>query len=123
MAINGEKRRLGFRGESLAVKHLKNKGYKILQRNFRCKSGEIDIIASDGEVIAFVEVKTRTGDAFGTPAEAVDARRKQRYRNAANYFMYVTGRDINEFIVRFDIVEVIISPGGKVVNHFENAFN
>lgn len=123
MAINGEKRRLGFKGEGLAVKHLKNKGYKILQRNFRCKSGEIDIIASLGEVIAFVEVKTRTGDAFGTPAEAVDARRKQRYKNAANYFMYSTGRDVNEYIVRFDVVEVIIAAGGRVLNHFENAFS
>lgn len=123
MAVNGEKRRLGFKGETLAVKHLKNKGYKILRRNFRCKSGEIDIIALFGEVIAFVEVKTRTGDSFGAPSEAVDARRKQRYKNAANYFMYSTGRDVNEYIVRFDIVEVIIAPGGRVINHFENAFN
>ncbi len=122
MAINGEKRRLGFKGEKLAVKHLKKSGYKILERNFRCKSGEVDIIAQLGEVIAFVEVKTRTGDRFGTPAEAVDERRRQRYRNTANFFMYLTGRDINDFIVRFDIIEVIVAPGGETLNHWENAF-
>ncbi len=122
MAINGEKRRLGFKGEKLAVKHLKKNGYVILERNFRCKTGEIDVIAQLGEVIAFVEVKTRTGDRFGTPAEAVDGRRQQRYRNTANFFMYFTKRDLNEYIVRFDIIEVIISRDGKVINHFENAF-
>lgn len=122
MAINGEKRQLGFKGEKLAVKHLKKSGYVILERNFRCKTGEIDVIAQLGEVIAFVEVKTRTGDRFGTPAEAVDGRRQQRYRNTANFFMYFTKRDLNEYIVRFDIIEVIISRDGKVINHFENAF-
>lgn len=115
MAIKGEKRRLGFFGERKAVKHLKKNGYKILERNYKCPAGEVDVIAAKGDVIAFVEVKTRTTDAFGLPNEAVDARRRKRYINAVR--CYFSGREI-DVTVRFDIIEV--TPDG--VNHIENAF-
>lgn len=115
MAIRGEKRRLGFFGERKAARYLKKNGYKILERNYRCPAGEIDIIAEKDEVIAFVEVKTRTSDAFGLPNEAVNARRRKRYVNAVN--CYFAGREI-DVTVRFDIIEV--TPDG--VNHIENAF-
>lgn len=115
MAIKGEKRRLGFRGESKAVKFLKKSGYKILARNFRCPFGEVDIIASLGDTVAFIEVKTRSDDLFGAPNEAVDRTRKQRYKNCAKF--YFANRKI-DFTVRFDVIEV--TKDG--VNHIENAF-
>ena len=115
MAVKGEKRRLGFRGESRAVKYLKSGGYKILHRNFRCHFGEVDIIAEREDVLAFIEVKTRTNDNFGAPNEAVTKQRQQRYKNCARF--YFVNREI-DCTVRFDIIEV--TPDG--VNHIENAF-
>lgn len=115
MAINGEKRRLGFLGEGRAARYLKNSGYKILHRNYRCPFGEIDIIASKDDVVCFVEVKTRTGDYFGAPNEAVNNTRKTRYKNSARYYFANSEVDC---IVRFDIIEVT----REGINHIENAF-
>ena len=115
MAIKGEKRRLGFFGEGRAVRYLKKGGYKILHRNYKCPFGEIDIIAQKDDVVCFVEVKTRSSDYFGAPNEAVNATRKERYKNSARY--YFTNKEI-DVTVRFDIIEV--TPNG--VNHIENAF-
>ena len=116
MAINGALRRLGFSGEVRAAKYLKKNGYEIIARNFRCPFGEVDIIASNGGVLAFIEVKTRTGDTFGRPNEAVRADRQRRYINCARY--YFSGREM-DCVVRFDIIEV--EKDG--INHIENAFS
>lgn len=107
--------RKGAKGEKAAAKYLKREGYKILSRNYKTPFGEVDIIAQKGDVIAFVEVKLRTSDTFGTPSEAVNARRMQRYTNAAR--CYFSGREIN-CTVRFDIIEV----EGKKLNHIVSAF-
>ena len=115
MAVKGEKRRLGFRGESRAVKYLKSGGYKILHRNFRCPFGEVDIIAQKDDVTAFIEVKTRSNDNYGAPNEAVDNKRKQRYKNCVRF--YFANREI-DCTVRFDIIEG--TTAGR--NHIENAF-
>lgn len=115
MAINGEKRRLGFSGESRAARYLKKCGYKILERNYRCAFGEVDIIAQKGDVTAFVEVKTRTNDNFGAPNEAVGYERQKRYKNCVRFYYAHRGIDCT---VRFDIIEV--TPKG--INHLENAF-
>jgi len=119
MAIKGEKRRLGFLGEGRAVKFLKKSGYKIIERNFKCKSGEIDIIASKGEVFAFIEVKTRSSDYFGAPNEAVDGVRQRRYINTANFYFYLKRLRFEDYVVRFDIIEVT----KEGINHIENAFS
>ena len=113
--IKGEKRKLGARGESKACKYLKRNGYKIIARNYRNPFGEIDIIASKDGVTAFIEVKTRQTDAYGTPSQAVDAARKRRYISGANYFYKDTRLDCT---VRFDIIEVYRGE----INHIENAF-
>ncbi len=115
MAINGEKRILGFKGESKAAHYLKKNGYEILERNYKCPFGEIDIIAGKDDVIAFVEVKTRTGDSFGAPNEAVDERRRQRYVRSAKF--YFSGREI-DCVVRFDVIEVYKGE----INHIVSAF-
>lgn len=115
MAINGEKRRLGFSGERKAAAKLKKDGYKIVKRNFRCPFGEVDIIASKGDVLAFIEVKTRSDDLFGQPNEAVRADRQKRYKNCARF--YFSGKEM-DCVVRFDIIEVT----KEGINHIENAF-
>ena len=97
------KKLLGAKGEKLVAKYLKKQGCKILERNFRTPFGEADIIAQDGEEIAFVEVKTRTTDSYGMPSEAVGSDKQQRYRQIAKCYWLQIGEEPN---ARFDVAEV-----------------
>ena len=110
----------GIKGETAAAKYLKKNGYKILERNYRKTYGEIDIIAQNGENIAFVEVKTRKSDLFGTPAEFVTVQKQKKIIKAA--YTYIQEHDLDaEFT--FDIVEVYIDGKQiKEINHIKNAF-
>lgn len=111
---NGNKK-LGKRGEKQAQKYLKRHGWKILEKNWKNPFGEVDIVARKGEIVAFIEVKTRLSDEFGAPNEAVQNKRKLKYIRGANY--YFLNRNI-DCTVRFDIIEIFC---GKI-NHIENAF-
>ena len=114
-AFDAANKKLGLRGESKARKFLKSCGWKILERNYKNPFGEVDIIAQKEDVIAFIEVKTRSSDKFGQPSEAVTESRKRKYISAANY--YFAGREIDT-VVRFDIIEILDGQ----LNHIENAF-
>ena len=83
---NSAKLNLGKKGEQLAARYLQQKGYKILDFNYRTKFGEIDVVAKDGETIVFVEVKTRTSTRFGEPEEAVGKRKLAHIKRAAESF-------------------------------------
>lgn len=106
------KKALGRKGEKLAEKYLKAHGCKILVKNYRTPFGEADIIASDGDEIAFVEVKTRSSDAYGTPAEAVVKAKRLRYQKIARFYWLETGGEPN---ARFDVAEVW--EDGKIEYH------
>ena len=106
----------GERGEKLVARYLRRKGYRILERNFQTRFGEIDLIARKGDVIVFVEVKTR---APGAPVSGRDAVKQSRVRTAA--LQYWQGR-FAALQPRFDVVEVTLSPEGEQVEHIENAF-
>lgn len=110
----------GRKGEILAAKYLKKNGYKILERNFRKPYGEIDIIAKKGENIAFVEVKTRKSDLYGTPSEFVTVKKQTRIKKAA--YTYIQQNDLDaEFT--FDIIEIYLNAEkGAKINHIINAF-
>ncbi len=103
------KKVLGKKGERLAENYLKERGAKILERNFRTPFGEADLIIQDGDEIAFVEVKTREGNSFGTPREAVGKQKQARYYQIAKYYWLKTGQEPN---ARFDVVEVY--PNGEI---------
>ncbi|NLZ38117.1 MAG: YraN family protein [Firmicutes bacterium] len=111
-------RKIGLRGEDIAVSHLKDNGYKILARNWRCERGELDIVAKDGEILVFVEVKTRRTDRHGTPAEAVDIRKQERLRLLALYYIHQTGTTAPAY--RFDVVAVEAQT--EKVTLYKNAF-
>ena len=111
------KKLLGGAGEKQAVKFLKKKGYKILCVNFRISVGEIDIIAKDGETVVFIEVKTRSSDAFGRPSEAVDDKKRRKYVKVAQAYL-VKNYGETDIPCRFDVVEV----EEKQINHVINAF-
>ncbi len=117
--MGGEHLALGARGEALAEKHLKKSGYRILARNYRCRYGEIDLIAEEGGSLVFIEVKTRSSAAFGHPLEAVDAHKRGQLTRAARHYLEAT--DSTERFCRFDVVAVTV--GGEL--HLEvvrNAF-
>ena len=111
----------GRRGEDLAVAFLLEQGYRILQRNWREKTGEIDIIAEYAGILVFCEVKSRRSVCFGTGAEAVGRRKQQHIiRTALLYMQKYKGADTP---CRFDIMEVIPGHAGiTALNHIENAF-
>lgn len=113
----------GAAGEVLAARFLRNAGYDLLAANYRCRFGEIDIIASDGEYIAFVEVKTRSRQALYTPREAVTAAKQQRIRKTAMYYLQQNPTDLD---IRFDVMEITAEPGrpmvAKRIEHLKNAY-
>jgi putative endonuclease len=107
-------------GESLAIEYLTDKGYVILETNYRNRIGEVDIIAYDKDVLVFVEVKTRLGTNYGYAFESVDSRKQKKIANAS--LMYLQKNRMSDVQVRYDVIEVY--PMEEVrVNHFENAFS
>ena len=101
---------LGERGEKLACKYLRQRGCKILYRNYRARrGGEVDIVCRDGDTLAFVEVKTRSNDDYRRPLDAVNAaKRKLIIRGALAWLQLLDNPDI---LFRFDVVEIVIAPG------------
>lgn len=111
---------LGKQGEELAEHYLLKKGYKLIERNYRCAAGEVDLIVSKRRVIVFVEVKTRSGERFGSPLEAVEFHKQRKMVRAAQFFLSQKG--LHQRDARFDVIG-ISWPGGKpIVEHVENAF-
>lgn len=111
---------LGKLGEDLVCSQLKKNGYKILERNYRFRFGEIDIIASKKGHTAFVEVKTRTSDTFGTPAEAVGIRKQKSIILAAQQYISQNGKPDENYT--FDVAEVRFLNGIPAIHYIENAF-
>lgn len=111
----------GRRGEDLAVAFLLERGYRILQRNWRKKTGEIDIIADKDGILVFCEVKSRRGYSFGAGAEAVDARKQHRIIHTA--LLYLQYFRLVDRLCRFDVIEIDFSgPNLPSVHHIPNAF-
>ena len=111
------KKQFGNTGEDLATEYLEKQGYIIIERNFYCKQGEIDIIAKDKNEIVFIEVKSRTNLVFGLPSEAVTKQKIKHLCRTARYFLY-KNKMFNEFI-RFDVVEILIKNGKFNINHIK----
>ncbi|GAC1354044.1 MAG: hypothetical protein NVS4B11_01960 [Ktedonobacteraceae bacterium] len=102
---------LGRTGERLAAEELTRQGYHILERNFRCRHGEIDLIAEEASDLIFVEVKTRRGDAYGLPEEAVTPRKQQKLVQVATYYLDLHA--CSERAWRIDVVAVQLSSDGR----------
>jgi putative endonuclease len=113
--------RSGVLGEDLAAAHLKKIGYEIVERNYRCPAGEMDIVARDGPVLVFVEVKARRSDAFGEPEESVDERKQRRLSRVALHYLQRKGT--HDKAVRFDVVSVRMGPAGIRIEIFRDAFD
>ena len=110
------KRLVGQRGEDAAIEYLKTQNYIILDRNYYCHFGEIDVVAWDGEFVVFIEVKSRADTSFGLPREAVNWRKQKTIVQCASYWLYKNKR--TGVPVRFDVVEILAGN----VNHIVDAF-
>ena len=112
--------KLGTRGEGLARRLLEQKGYLIVDNNFRCSWGEIDLVAQDGDEIVFVEVRTRRGSRFGTPEESITEAKAHHMVAAAQE--YLQQRESEAADWRLDLVAIVLTPTGKVdrIDHLQN---
>lgn len=110
----------GLTGQQYAEDFLLKKGYRIMARNYRIKTGEVDIVVKDGEYIVFVEVKFRKNLNYGLPREAVGGAKQRRIINTAMH--YLTRHHLMESDVRFDVVEVLEQHEKLYISHIENAF-
>lgn len=115
------RQRLGNEGEQAAADSLRKSGYRIVARNHRCRRGEVDLIAERGELLVFVEVRTRATAAFGAPEETVDSRKQRRVIAAARDFLARWRGP--ERGVRFDVIAVVDGAAGPQLTHLENAFD
>lgn len=118
-----ESRRRGRWGEDLAAEFLEQQGYRIVDRNWKCRFGELDLVAEGGGFLCFVEVKLRRSDRFGAGAERVDRRKQEKLRIAAELYLQACPTDLQP---RFDVIQVFAPNGlgtkNPKIRHIEGAF-
>ncbi|MDR0978941.1 MAG: YraN family protein [Lachnospiraceae bacterium] len=112
----------GANGEQKVQQYLINKNYKVIDTNFECKFGEIDIIARDlnTEYLVFIEVKTRTNGLYGVPADAVTPKKRKHFFKSIEYFLYKY--NLQKEFVRIDVIEVYNMKNTYKINHIKQAF-
>lgn len=116
-----KKKELGYRGETAACAYLERCGVEILERNWRCKAGEADIIAYDDGEIVFIEVKTRASASAGLPEDAVNLQKRKKYENIALY--YLSQSDIESSRIRFDVISLTLMGDNRAfLRHHRDAF-
>lgn len=111
------KRHLGAKYEEIAALHIQQQGLTIRDKNYRCRQGEIDLIAQDGICLIFIEVKYRKNSRMGLPAQAVDRRKQQKIRKVAEYYLYERGYG-DRIPCRFDVIGIL----GNEISWIQNAF-
>ncbi len=116
-----ERKRLGERGEDAAAAYMERAGFEVVERNWRCPAGEIDIVALDGETLVLCEVKTRKTISKGTPEEAITPTKQRKYRKLAAAYLQSAG--LQDVQVRFDVVTIlVIAPDRALLRHHRAAF-
>lgn len=113
------KQETGKEGEDIATKYLKDIGYNVIERNFECRQGEIDIIALDKDEIVFVEVKTRRNKKYGLASEAVNDIKKKHLWKAVEYYLY--SRNLQDDFIRLDVIEIYLRKEKAYINHIKKA--
>ena len=115
-----ERLTLGRQGEEAAARYLQHQGMKIIERNLRTPVGEIDLVVKSKGILAFVEVKTRRGTAFGSPAEAVGPRKQRQIVQTAKW--YLSGSPHKKLQPRFDVIAIIVHGDDFQIEHIADAF-
>ena len=112
------RKELGGVGEKEVCKFLEKKGYFVISKNFSCKFGEIDIIATDKNELVFIEVKTRCSKKYGEARDAVNTYKKKHIKKAATF--YISKNRLENKFIRFDVIEVYLRKNGFFINHIKN---
>jgi putative endonuclease len=115
-----EKKELGKKGEEVALRFLKKRGYRIIEKNYVCKMGEMDIIAKEKDTLVFVEVKTRTSTIFGPPQLAVNPTKQMQLSKVA--LSYLKAKQLEDVKARFDVVAILLGPKGEEIELIKDAF-
>ena len=118
--MSNNRQNLGRRGEDIATGYLEKRGYHIITRNFRTPLGEIDIVARDKSSIVFIEVKSRTGTGYGSPASAVTLKKQRQISRVA--LLYIKEHNLHDAPARFDVVSILLSGGSSRIEHITDAF-
>jgi len=118
--MSRQRQQTGKAGEKTAVRYLKKKGFKILEQNFTCSLGEIDIIAKDRKNTVFVEVKSRRSLSYGSARMAITAKKQRKISMTALYYLKIN-RQLDQS-ARFDVVTVLSTGEEKMIDHIQNAF-
>ena len=115
------RQRLGNWGEGVARRFLEREGYRVLDTKYRCRWGEVDIVAGDGGELVFVEVRTRRGTRFGTPQESITPSKASRLESTAQHYMAEKGLTHSNW--RIDLVSILLDSGGRVqeISHLKHA--
>jgi putative endonuclease len=116
-----QKKELGKKGEEVAVRFLKKSGYHIIQRNYACRMGEMDVIAKEKDTLVFVEVKTRTSTLFGSPQLAVNISKQKQISKVALNFL--KEKHLEDVKARFDVVAILLGPKGEQIELIRDAFD
>ena len=116
------KRLIGDGNEDLVCNYLKSQGLKIIARNFRCRQGEIDIIARDKEYLCFIEVKFRNSSDYGQPQEAVNYYKQRKISKVSRFYLYSKNLSFDTPI-RYDVIAVSVNEGIKAIKWIKNAFD
>ena len=117
---DSDRKRTGKKGEDLAVAYLISRGYRIVERNYKCPLGEIDIVARDGDELVFVEVKSRKSEEFGDPQLAVGLKKQKKVSRIS--LAYLKEKHLYPCNARFDVVAIKMLPDGSTVELKQNAF-
>jgi putative endonuclease len=115
-----KKKELGKKGEEVALRFLKKRGYRIIEKNYVCKMGEMDIIAKERDTLAFIEVKTRTSTEFGPPQLAVNASKQRQLSKVA--LNYLNEKRLKDVKARFDVVAILLEQQGEQIELIKDAF-
>jgi putative endonuclease len=115
-----QKKELGKKDEEVALRFLKKKGYRIIEKNYVCKLGEMDIIAKEKDTLAFIEVKTRTTTEFGPPQLAVNSSKQRQLSKVA--LNYLKEKHLEEVKARFDVVAILLEQEKEKIELIKDAF-
>ncbi|MDR0350600.1 MAG: YraN family protein [Coriobacteriales bacterium] len=116
-----QRKQLGVTGENIVCQYLEGRGVEILERNWRCQSGEADVIAREQEDLVFIEIKTRSSVHAGFPEDAVTRQKRRRYEKIATEYLFT--HNLPSVRVRFDVMALLLSEDGKAfLRHHRDAF-
>jgi putative endonuclease len=115
-----QKKELGKKGEEVALRFLKKRGYRIIEKNYVCKMGEMDIIAREKDTLVFIEVKTRTSAMFGPPQLAVNSSKQRQLSKVA--LNYLKEKHLEDQKARFDVVAILLEEKGEQIELIQDAF-